>query len=141
MDGSRTPWLRQLSRILLALLMVVTGIGHLTFLRQEFQAQVPRWVPLDTDMVVVLSGIAEVALGMDYWLGSDTACISGLRLPCFSCWCSPEILRNTSTASMRFRWAPMPNGWCACFSSPCSWFGRFGRPVHGRTYAGGRCPT
>jgi len=64
MDGSRTPWLRQLSRILLALLMVVTGIGHLTFLRQEFQAQVPRWVPLDTDMVVVLSGVAEVALGL-----------------------------------------------------------------------------
>jgi len=64
MDDSRTPWLRQLSRILLAFFMVATGIGHLTFLRQEFQAQVPRWVPLDTDTVVVLSGIAEVALGL-----------------------------------------------------------------------------
>ncbi|HWK57017.1 MAG TPA: hypothetical protein VNQ80_06760 [Parapedobacter sp.] len=49
MDDSRTPWLRQLSRILLAFFMVATGIGHLTFLRQEFQAQVPRRVPLDTD--------------------------------------------------------------------------------------------
>ncbi len=44
--------------------MVFAGVGHLTFLRQEFHAQVPGWVPVDTDLVVVLSGIVEIILGM-----------------------------------------------------------------------------
>ena len=39
------------------------GIGHLTALRQEFQAQVPAWVPLDPDFVVVASGVVEIGLG------------------------------------------------------------------------------
>lgn len=59
-----THWLRGLSRMLLALFMVFAGIGHLTFLRQEFHAQVPQWVPMDTNVVVVLSGVAEVILGL-----------------------------------------------------------------------------
>ncbi len=39
------------------------GIGHLTFARKEFQAQVPKWLPINTDPVVVLSGIIEIVLG------------------------------------------------------------------------------
>jgi uncharacterized membrane protein len=39
------------------------GIGHLTFLRREFRAQVPDWVPLPVDDTVVLSGVAEIAIG------------------------------------------------------------------------------
>lgn len=39
------------------------GIGHLTTLREEFQAQVPNWVPADDDFVVVASGIVEIGLG------------------------------------------------------------------------------
>ena len=30
---------------------------------REFRAQVPPWVPMDTDDVVLLSGAAEIALG------------------------------------------------------------------------------
>jgi uncharacterized membrane protein len=37
---------------------------HLTLARAEFQAQVPAWVPLDADFVVVASGIVEIALGL-----------------------------------------------------------------------------
>lgn len=51
-------------RILLGLFMVMAAIGHFTFQRDEFQAQVPDWLPLGKDLVVVLSGIVEFTLGM-----------------------------------------------------------------------------
>ncbi len=44
--------------------MVLAAVGHFTFQRQEFQAQVPDWVPLGKDLVVILSGIAELLLGL-----------------------------------------------------------------------------
>jgi uncharacterized membrane protein len=44
--------------------LVYAGIGHLTFSRQEFQAQVPVWLPLDPDFVVVASGVVEITLGL-----------------------------------------------------------------------------
>ena len=55
--------LQTLLRILLGLSLLYAGISHLTFARTEFLAQVPNWVPLDGDLVVVLSGIAEIVLG------------------------------------------------------------------------------
>ncbi len=42
----------------------MAGIGHLTFARDAFQAQVPPWLPLDPDFVVVASGVVEIALGL-----------------------------------------------------------------------------
>ena len=50
-------------RILLGLFLLRAGFGHLGPERQEFLAQVPNWVPLDGDLVVVLSGIVELSLG------------------------------------------------------------------------------
>ncbi|MFN8017782.1 MAG: hypothetical protein U0P45_06635 [Acidimicrobiales bacterium] len=35
----------------------------MTWSRHTFVAQVPDWVPLSKDLVVVLSGIVELALG------------------------------------------------------------------------------
>ncbi|MBE2314641.1 hypothetical protein DVA67_001545 [Solirubrobacter sp. CPCC 204708] len=43
--------------------MVGAGTGHLTFQREEFQAQVPPWVPIDEDLTVLLSGAVEIGLG------------------------------------------------------------------------------
>lgn len=43
--------------------LAAAGVGHLTTLRREFQAQVPSWVPVDPDTVVVVSGIVEIGLG------------------------------------------------------------------------------
>jgi uncharacterized membrane protein len=43
--------------------LVFAGVAHLTWARSEFLAQVPGWVPLDADLVVVLSGVVEIALG------------------------------------------------------------------------------
>ena len=59
-----TSWLQVIFRWLLGAALLFAGIGHLTWLRAEFQAQVPQWVPLDADLVVVLSGIVETALGI-----------------------------------------------------------------------------
>jgi uncharacterized membrane protein len=50
-------------RWLLGLVLLGAGIGHFTWGRAEFQAQVPRWLPMDPDLVVILSGIVEVGLG------------------------------------------------------------------------------
>ncbi|MBT1689779.1 DoxX family protein [Dawidia soli] len=60
---------QNIARILLGIFMLLAGIGHCTFQRQEFQAQVPDWVPMSKDLVVVLSGIVEIMLGlaMVFW--------------------------------------------------------------------------
>jgi len=55
--------MQKIARIGLGAFLVVAGIGHLTFARKEFQAQVPDWVPIAKDDTVVYSGFAEIALG------------------------------------------------------------------------------
>jgi uncharacterized membrane protein len=50
-------------RVALALVLLVAGVGHLTWARTAFQAQVPAWVPLGADAVVLASGVVELALG------------------------------------------------------------------------------
>lgn len=50
-------------RLLLGAALLGAGIGHLTVQREEFQAQVPGWFPVDADLVVVASGVVEIALG------------------------------------------------------------------------------
>lgn len=60
-DPSR---LQDAARILLGLALAGAGLSHLTWSRTEFLAQVPGWVPLDADLVVVLSGIVEIGLGL-----------------------------------------------------------------------------
>ena len=59
-------FLRTAARITLGLAMVGAGVGHLTTQRQEFQAQVPDWFPLDEDLTVLGSGVAEIALGASF---------------------------------------------------------------------------
>ncbi|MFN8228926.1 MAG: hypothetical protein U0R18_19645 [Mycobacterium sp.] len=60
-----TP-LRTLTRIALGAIMTFAGVSHLTFARQEFTAQVPDWFPIDTDVTVLASGAAEIALGASF---------------------------------------------------------------------------
>jgi len=61
--------LKNLARIILGLFMILAGLGHLSFQREEFQAQVPNWIPMNQDLVVLLSGIVEILLGvaMIFW--------------------------------------------------------------------------
>jgi uncharacterized membrane protein len=51
-------------QILLGAILLLAGTAHLTVAREEFLAQVPSWMPLDADFVVVASGVVEVLLGL-----------------------------------------------------------------------------
>ena len=57
---------RTAARLTLGAAMVCAGVLHLTTQRQEFQAQVPGWFPLDEDLTVLASGVAEIALGASF---------------------------------------------------------------------------
>ncbi len=55
---------QNIARVALGSLMLLAALGHFSFQRQEFQAQVPDWMPLSKDLVVILSGMVEMALGL-----------------------------------------------------------------------------
>jgi uncharacterized membrane protein len=54
---------RRVARFVLGALLIFAGISHLSFARTAFYAQVPPWMPLNTDFVVIASGVVEIALG------------------------------------------------------------------------------
>jgi uncharacterized membrane protein len=56
--------LKAIARYALGAALIFAGVGHLTFSRAEFQAQVPVWLPLDPDFVVLASGVVEILLGI-----------------------------------------------------------------------------
>lgn len=56
--------LQNVFRFVLGAFLLGAGISHLTFLRSEFQAQVPNWIPVSKDLIVILSGVVEVSLGL-----------------------------------------------------------------------------
>lgn len=55
--------LRAAAQVVLGAFLVLAGTAHLTFARTDFRAQVPPWVPLDVDLVVLLSGVVEIVCG------------------------------------------------------------------------------
>ncbi|MBZ9750549.1 hypothetical protein K7W42_06710 [Deinococcus sp. HMF7604] len=54
---------RHAGRLLLGSFLVLAGVGHLTFARRGFQAQVPDGLPVTKDTTVLASGVVEIALG------------------------------------------------------------------------------
>ena len=65
MTGSSTTrrTLGVIGQVALGAALLTAGTGHLTKQREEFQNQVPAWFPADPDVVVVASGVVELALG------------------------------------------------------------------------------
>jgi uncharacterized membrane protein len=63
MGSARSAHIRTVARVVLGGALLFAGIGHLAFARNDFQAQVPDWVGMDKDLVVILSGIVEIAIG------------------------------------------------------------------------------
>ncbi len=55
---------RLVGRVLLGLFLTAAGVTHLGPLRLEFRGQVPSWFPVDADLVVLVSGVVEIALGL-----------------------------------------------------------------------------
>ena len=74
---------RLLARVALGAALVFAGIGHLTFSRQEFQAQVPLWLSLDPDFVVVASGVVEITLGLGILSAGRIAAYFGIATALF----------------------------------------------------------
>ena len=64
-----TNTFQKVLRIILGSFLVLAAVGHLTYQRVEFQAQVPDWIPLSKDLVVILSGIVELVFGLSmlFW--------------------------------------------------------------------------
>ena len=49
-------------RLLLGVVLLVAGVGHFVA-TEEFYGQVPDWVPVGKDVVVLVSGVVELVLG------------------------------------------------------------------------------
>ncbi|HLP51557.1 MAG TPA: hypothetical protein VK154_11775 [Chitinophagales bacterium] len=61
----KTSTPQNIARIILGSLMILAAIGHFSFKRAEFQAQVPDWIPFfSKDFVVVASGVVELLFGL-----------------------------------------------------------------------------
>ena len=56
--------IKTLAQLGLGAFLLSAGISHLESNRTEFLAQVPTWLPLDPDFVVVASGLVEITLGV-----------------------------------------------------------------------------
>ena len=54
---------RSIARLVLSAFLIFAGVSHLSFARTAFYAQVPPWLPLNADFVVIASGVVEIALG------------------------------------------------------------------------------
>ena len=91
--------IRKATQVLLGAALIYTGISHLTTSRLTFQAQVPAWVPLSADFVVLASGVVEILLA---YLSLHFAIEKKLASPphFFSSQYFLATSRNTSTASM-----------------------------------------
>jgi len=57
------PRPRTIARLSLGVFLLFAGVSHLSFARTAFHAQVPLWLPLNTDFVVIASGVVEIVLG------------------------------------------------------------------------------
>jgi len=56
--------IKTLAQLGLGAFLLSAGISHLESNRTEVLAQVPTWLPLDPDFVVIASGLVEISLGV-----------------------------------------------------------------------------
>lgn len=56
-------FIKTILQLLLGAFLASAGRSHLGSNRLAFQAQVPTWLPLDPDFVVISSGLVEITLG------------------------------------------------------------------------------
>lgn len=83
---AKTTLIQNILRIVLGAFMLYAGIGHLSFLRTEFYAQVPTWITTDTnfmDLIVYASGVVEIILGLLMIFGTKLKIETGIALAIF----------------------------------------------------------
>ncbi|PPF27197.1 hypothetical protein C5D07_04930 [Rathayibacter tritici] len=83
MQTSSSSLFRAGAKVFLGSTLVFAGVSHLTRKREEFQAQVPEWVPLDKDAVVLASGVVEIGLGAALVLARRRAPLVGAAAAAF----------------------------------------------------------
>ncbi len=82
----KTSTLQNVFRILLGLMMIYAGVGHLSFRRIDFHAQVPTWLTTDAyliDLIVLVSGVVEIVMGLAMVYGGKIKVQIGLILAAF----------------------------------------------------------
>lgn len=79
----KTSTIQNVMRIVLGSFMILAAIGHFTFQRADFQAQVPNWIPISKDLVVLLSGVAEISLGLSMIFWTSQKIKVGIALAIF----------------------------------------------------------
>ena len=82
----RTTTLQNVFRVILGIAMLFIGIGHFTFSRIQFQAQVPTWLTSEEniiDFVILASGIVEIILGALMIWGGKPKVKTGIALAIF----------------------------------------------------------
>jgi uncharacterized membrane protein len=102
MNEIETTMLQDVLRILLGAFMVYAAIAHFTFRRKDFQGQVPDWVPMKKDTVVILSGVAELILGFAMIFAFPNKVGSGIALAIFYVLIFPGNIAQYKTRSRAF---------------------------------------
>lgn len=93
---------RTIAKILLGAVLLFAGIAHVSFARSTFVAQVPAWVPLSPDFVVVASGCVELALGLALIVRPKQQAITGLIVAFFFLAIFPGNISQTLTHTDAF---------------------------------------
>jgi len=83
MKNVKTSLIQNVMRMILGFLMIFAAFGHFTFQRTDFQAQVPDWIPLNKDLVVILSGVFEIVLGLGMVFWANQKLKIGIALAAF----------------------------------------------------------
>lgn len=112
---SKDPLPRRLARWLLGGFMIFAGLAHLTFARQAFRAQVPPWLPLPPDAVVVASGLVEIGLGLALllWGGQRVGWVLAVFFVLVFPGNLPSLYTTAMPSGLTLTW---PGGCGCCFS-------------------------
>jgi uncharacterized membrane protein len=99
------------ARWVLGAFLVVAGTGHLTVQRDEFQAQVPSWFPVEADTVVVVPGRRAAARRALIFSGRRSAPV-GVVVAGFFVVIFPATSPSSSRATARSGWTAMRRASC-----------------------------
>jgi uncharacterized membrane protein len=77
-ENSQVSRIQDALRIVLGAALTLAGASHLWWSRSEFLAQVPEWLPIDADLVVVVSGVVEILIGVALVLAGKFRVIVGI---------------------------------------------------------------